>query len=861
VIGKKLSAHETGAATAEVGVANTGVIAGSVTVFGRPIAKSVYGRQAQRIKPERLIDRERELAWLADFCTTPDSPSYLWLQAPAWAGKSALMASFASDPPAGVRIVPFFVTSRWAEQNDRIASTNVVLEQLAELLVEPMPDVTPATRDLVFLDLIERTAELCVSQEERLILLVDGLDEDRGVVAGPDAHSIAALLPAPTLTGLRVIVAGRPAPPIPSDVPDRHPLRNPAIMRMIKPSSEARAIREDMLCELDRLLYGTWAERNLIGLVTSARGGLSSRDIAELTGLSVHEVERNLHTVAGRSFMERPGRWVTDTDVWVLGHEDLQATATERLGTGELARYRQRLHHWADQYRKRSWPADTPEYLLRGYFRLLLQEHDLDHVRQFGTDAARHDRMLDLTGGDSAALAEITAARDMFAALDPLDLATVGRLTVHYETLSQRNAGIPQWLPVVWAKVGHVDRAEHLAHSMTNPGMRVAALVRTAEQVRDDRSRASTLVRRALTVARSIREPDLRPRALATVTMALTDIGRHAEARQLLAEATGIGLAQPRLRPYLMAAAASFGDLECLEELAATLDDPKDRADAFAVAAENRAYAGCADQIEDLLARIELPDRRAWALGMVVAGLTKAGLWEQVTEFVDRAEADAMLVSDEESRSHVFGQLACASVMVGDRDRAERLLHKASTTASQVTSQLRHAPMARTIALLGRWDEALQIARSVSGSEVVAEVAEEAARAGRIEQADAIAAEITDVKGRLAAMTSLARIAADAGDVDRAIALAEEVETTARSAAAYFAEPNAFNAIVTALAMSGHVPEAATLAASIEDEHSRSKALADVARVAPVENRDATLAVARSISDPGDRASPSPGSP
>jgi hypothetical protein len=57
-----------------------------------------------------------ELAGMADFCTAPAGPSYLWLRAPAWAGKSALMASFAAGPPGGIRVVPFFVTSRWASR-------------------------------------------------------------------------------------------------------------------------------------------------------------------------------------------------------------------------------------------------------------------------------------------------------------------------------------------------------------------------------------------------------------------------------------------------------------------------------------------------------------------------------------------------------------------------------------------------------------------------------------------------------------------------------------------------------------------------------------------------------------------------
>ena len=77
--------------------------------------------------------------------------------------------------------------------------------------------------------MLTQAAEKC----QRLVLVVDGLDEDRGVTTGPDAYSIAALLPARPPAGLRVIVAGRPDPPVPADVPDDHPLRDPGIVRVL----------------------------------------------------------------------------------------------------------------------------------------------------------------------------------------------------------------------------------------------------------------------------------------------------------------------------------------------------------------------------------------------------------------------------------------------------------------------------------------------------------------------------------------------------------------------------------------------------------------------------------------------------
>ncbi|TDQ00689.1 hypothetical protein [Labedaea rhizosphaerae] len=846
---EKVVARDTGDAAVVAGVANTGVITGSVTVTGRPVARSVYRRQALRIMPDRLFDREAELARLVEFCAAADGPSYSWLRAPAWAGKSALMASLAAAPPGGVRIVPFFVTSRWAEQNDHVAFTDVVTEQLAELLSEPVPEAMPATRGLVFDDLLERAAALCVSRGERLVLLVDGLDEDRGVVAGPNAHSIAALLPAPTPPGLRVLVSGRPSPPIPSDVPARHPLRDKAIVWDLTPSRLAQVVREDMLRELDAALYGAPIERDLVGLVTSARGGLSTRDIGELTGLSTHEVHRHLNTVAGRTFMGRPSHWF-DHDVYVLGHEDLQVAATEQLGADELARYRQKLHQWADGYREKGWPTDTPEYLLRGYFRLLQQERDLDRMLGCGTDTARHDRMLDLTGGDSVALAEIAAASDAFTALDPPDLVAVSRLAVHYDSLSRRNADIPPELAVVWAAVGHTVRAENLADSMTDPADRVLALVQIARQAHTSHHTVDDLLRRALTTTRSIREPGKRTWALTTVATALAEVERPGDARQVLDEATANGFPEPWVQPFLATAAASLGDPTLVVELARRLDDQQ----LFAVAAARRAQAGDTRQADEFLDHIALPDQKVWAAGMVAEGFAAAHDWERAIAAVDAAEAGAMLVSDEPSRSHMFGQLARVCALAGDPARAEQLIDKAATTAGNVSSDHRHGPLARAAAAVGRWDEAVRIATSMSGSAVPAELAKDAAKAGRIELADELAAGISDTKARLAVTASLARIAADAGDRERAIALADAIETTARSAAAHFAKPDTLAAVITALATTGHVSDAAALATSIPEQRHRNRALAAVAGAAPAEHRDTAAALARSIDDPDDAA-------
>ena len=226
--------------------------------------------------------------------------------------------------------------------------------------------------------MLEQAAQACAAHSERLILVVDGLDEDRGVTTGPDAHSIAALLPQDPPAGMRVVVAGRPDPPIPDDVPGWHRLREPGIIRPLAPSAYAQDIKTLAQQELRRLLRGTPAEQDLLGLLTAARGGLSGPDLAALTGESPWEVEDVLHGVSGRTFTRRVSTWQPQDgpEVYLLGHEELQVTAQAYFGGQRLAGYQDRLHAWAEQYRDQGWPGDAPEYLLSGYFQMLTAAGD-----------------------------------------------------------------------------------------------------------------------------------------------------------------------------------------------------------------------------------------------------------------------------------------------------------------------------------------------------------------------------------------------------------------------------------------------------------------------------------------------------
>jgi hypothetical protein len=61
-----------------------------------------------------------------------------------------------------------------------------------------------------------------------------------------------ALLPEELPDGVRVIVSGRPNPPMPDDVPETHSLRRPSVLRSLATSPDATAEQVGMPSEIKR---------------------------------------------------------------------------------------------------------------------------------------------------------------------------------------------------------------------------------------------------------------------------------------------------------------------------------------------------------------------------------------------------------------------------------------------------------------------------------------------------------------------------------------------------------------------------------------------------------------------------------
>ena len=748
--GSRVYASNHGIAALSIGTVNLGAT--------RPAARTgwrEYLEQVSEIAPrEGLLGRVGELADMAAFCAG-DQP-YWWWQAGPWAGKSALMSWFVLHPPAEVLAVSFFITARDASQADSTAFTKTVLGELEELsggdLPEHAVDAGNARGQLRLL--LRATARQCQEQGRRLILVVDGLDEDWGPDAG--LPSIASLLPKRCEDGFKVIVAGRPDPQVPADVAADHPLRDPRIVHELGRSDRAAVIRDAAEEELHSLLNGTPLQQDLLGLLIASGGGLALPDLETLTRVAPHHIRQVLRGVTGRTFTAR-GADGADR-VYLMAHETLQAEAVQSLGRWRLSGYRDRLNEWAGTHAAAGWSADTPVYLLSRYFSMLRATGDSDRLIDCATDARRHDRMLSLTGGDTAAQAEISAAQEIILGQPDPDLIAMARLAMHRDDLAAREAAIPTTLPALWVPLGQTDRAEALARSLRDPDSQASALAGVAAALG-----SVGLLDPAEAVARSIADPRTQASALAKVTAALARAGLGERAEQVAeaAEAAARSVASPGSEVWalihLAAALASAGLSEKAEGIARSITEPVTQVQALARVAVALAGAGLGEKAVAVASSITDPDRRPsvltdgavqsenewnWLNDEAVA-LAGAGLAEQ-------AEALARSITDLGAQTRALAEVAAALAGGGLHDLAVQIAEAAEATASLTD------PFWRRFVLAG-------VARALAG-------------AGLHDRAEAVARSITEPDWQALALTDVAKALSVVGLDNRAQMMAEAAE-------------------------------------------------------------------------------------
>jgi len=750
------------------------------------LVRSAYLEQVRYIAPDALIGRDEDLAEWAEFCAS--SGTYAWWQAGPWAGKTALASWFVTHPPAGVDIVSFFITGRLAGQADSDAFLDAMIEQLTALAPVGEGPAAVAARVGTWLNLLESAAAQAEERARRLVVVVDGLDEDdAGATPAKGRPSIASLLPRCPPSVVRFIVTSRPDPGLPDDVPSGHPLRT-CIPYPLPVSWVAEDVALRAKQELRDLLTGDQTGVDVVGYIAGSGGGLTRSDLEVLTGAPPLKLDPILRGVFGRSLQTRASADSRDagadpaTRVYLFAHETLRVTAAEQLGA-ELARYRQRIHDWIGSYASGSWPDTTPGYAIRGYPGLLTATIDATKLSALARDPRRHAFLLRVTGSDYAALAEIRTAQRLIADQNVPDLRALVELAVYRHAISIRNQSVPAELPAVWARLARFDHAEALARTITDPSGQAWALagVTSAAAQAGDLDRAEAL-------ARTITHPYYQARALAGVASAAAQADNTDRASRLATEAEA--LARTITDPYYQAqaltelakTAAHVGDTDRAEALARTITKPDYQAHAFAGVASAAAQAGDLDRAEALAHAISDPDARAEAFAGVASAAAQAG-------DPDRAEALARTITNPDEQTRALTELATAAARADDPDRASRLAADAEALARTITSPYARAgaltDLATAVARADDLDRAEALARTITypdyQAQALAEVATAAARAGDMDRAEALARTITKPVHQAQALTGVASLAAQAGDTDRASRMATDAEALARA--------------------------------------------------------------------------------
>jgi hypothetical protein len=690
----------------EAGVALPPVTVGSFLQHSRygATTAAIYARC-----PEPAA-REHELAVLHEF-TSGDEP-YLWLAGQPYAGKTTLAAAVAANPPPGVMAIAFFVSRA---DGTRLADFRwAIADQLAILAEEDGSRFAqPTGYDINFL--WQRAAERVAARGDRLLLVVDGLDEDDHQKR--NENSIASQLPEHCPARSQVLVTSRLAPSIAFDVAETHPIRH-CRRESLEPNEFSRASQTMVLRDLHEHLRDP-DRRDVLALLAAAGGHLAAEDLADLRSAGLFDTRDLLESLLGRILEPRDE---LRQRRYAFAHDLIGTTISEHPDIGVQDRYRDVIHGWAQRYATAGWPDDTPGYLLDWYPRMLLDTGDTD--RLLALSGPRRYRVQRLrTGGNRLAVREIGDTVRLLCAVRP-ELPRLVTLALWKDHLGRAARNLSSDLPPAWARAGLLREAEDLARQIPEHEQRIPALIMVARVVAEsgDQRRAGRLLGEAERSTQRAPTAWQRHRGLAKLVSATTAMGDRGQAEHLLADLLGhareVGARDQReqremlrdvahiaamndfyahaeeaalvikgIHPigseamaWIALHAAAAHRFDVAESLAAGIPDSRIRALSLVAALSETARAGDADAHARLLtaavdaANAKRSDSQV-LLSEVSAGLSAAG---RVDEAVRVAEG----ITSEARAGLCSAAAARGALAAGDTGRAALLLGEASAQLS-----------------------------------------------------------------------------------------------------------------------------------------------------------------------------------
>ncbi|MFF0503437.1 hypothetical protein ACFYUH_07540 [Streptomyces fimicarius] len=566
--------------------------------------------------------------------------------------------------------------------------------------------------------------------------------------------------------------------------------------------------------------------------------------------------------MTGRSFRRRSVHWASGgPEVYLLAHEEIQRRAADLITDAELTDCRTRLHRWARTYRSAGWPDATPEYLLRGYAQLLRELGDTGRLVELVCDAARHERLWQVTGADLEALSELSTSLDQLLSdgrrNGDVDVSAALRLAAARDGLHERTAVLPADLIGLWARLGHTGRAISLAESQRESYNRVSALtaVATCLAATGHRERADALAADA-----DSREDEAR--FLEAIAKGLAEAGLYSEAFRTVAgmegtdrstkalvatvrraaddHAAGGRVGAETITPHLAEAVRAIATVRGVEqgELYADL------ACAFSLFGDDER----AQETMDLAVRDrsdgEGTFRQAQNLGRIAVRLAPAPGLAQCAASIARDAADlADTIDDPRSVEWLFPEVAEGLAATGQYERAEQVARVLPDPADQDEGLCAAAGAAAHAGATGWALEVVdRLVDPVDRAGVLVAVGRKLARSADPAETEQLArrvlTEIDDVYAQVwqvGFLTSTSEFLLRAGVREQAEAVAATATAVARNRTTPRGSVTAQIAVARALVAAGAEAEAHRLvdwameSAEAEDGYARLLRLVDVA--------------------------------
>jgi tetratricopeptide (TPR) repeat protein len=648
--------------------------------------RSFYVADIESIAPSSLLGREKELAEVNRFIAS--SENYLWWRADPWAGKTALASWLALNPPHQVNVAAFYITQRLSAQSDSNAYLTTISEQLAYIANRQSYSSDGSIgRRGVYRRLLTEAAAASARTGKKLLLIVDGLDEDLGVRPGVGFESIASLLPSARdlSSQIKIIITSRHHPGLPDDVPTEHPIRR-ATVRHLSPSSLAKDIKKAAITELRDALRGGDLQADIIGFIAGANSGLTLPDLAELTGRPRYQVRDALENTIARSLRTRRIlHMATTRDILVLAHQALQEIALHEL-SDIMPSYYSRLSEWAERGIEKGWNDASSEFSLFGYSKLLqtqvekdFKEHaaSLRRLVKLVADTSRGDLLARRTGGDDHALQEILSAMELILHVsgEPEQyLADLVCLAGRRDLIRGRNVLVPPLLPSLYAQLGDVGRALSMVRSLRSENGNLPL-----------RRLASVLVHKgqtdqAIDLIQSTEGAATRAEGFGSVIAALVNVGKIDDATRLAARAqleskNDVPMAR------LAEALANQGYTRQSRNAESRIENNYLRARVRISRAAALAHEGRHEQAEVIARKLSGTQRAEAYLGILKHCDRRTLDFERtalkVVEILNDAGARARgSKSERRGRDEVLIDLACLCAQQGELDRAIDFAHQ-----------------------------------------------------------------------------------------------------------------------------------------------------------------------------------------